>query len=252
MPRYFVDDYNIKNLIIDKDNYHHLKVVNRCKIGEVIELFNNDITYSVKITKINKDTIEFEIIDQFYYDTEFNFHITLMQSYPKGDKLEEIIKRGKDDNAIRMINNLTFEIDKLTAQKNEILGRLRDPFKTDFDIIKETSDKNLKSLEKEIIQELLNEEIDRYIDIASVTNKPRMVLLDDCLLENYDKFNSLLYTLKQKNYVIQLTNSELKADCILVENEERKKELGDKAITIKEFEERWGIKFNDQLFKITK
>lgn len=167
-------------------------------------------------------------------------------------ELEEIIKRGKDDNAIRMINNLTFEIDKLTAQKNEILGRLRDPFKTDFDIIKETADKNLKSLEKEIIQELLNEEIDRYIDIASVTNKPRMVLLDDCLLENYDKFNSLLCTLRQKNYVIQLTNSELKADCILVENEERKKELGDKAITIKEFEERWGIKFNDQLFKITK
>lgn len=96
MPRYFVDDYNIKNLIIDKDNYHHLKVVNRCKIGEVIELFNNDITYSVKITKINKDTIEFEIVDQFYYDTEFNFHITLMQSYPKGDKLEEIIKHSTE------------------------------------------------------------------------------------------------------------------------------------------------------------
>ncbi len=164
-------------------------------------------------------------------------------------ELEEIIKRGKDDNAIRIINNLTHEIDRLTAQKNEILGRLRDPFKADVDIIKEASDKNLKSLEKEIIQELLEIEVDKYIDIANVTNKPRMVLLDDCLLENYDKFNSLLCTLRQKNYVIQLTNSELKADCILVENEERKKELGDKAITIKEFEERWGIKFNDQLFK---
>lgn len=96
MPRYFVDDNNIKNLIIDGSNYHHLAIVNRVKVGEEVELFSNDITYKVEITKINKDTISFKIIDQFYYDTEFNFKVTLMQSYPKGDKLEEIIKHATE------------------------------------------------------------------------------------------------------------------------------------------------------------
>ena len=96
MPRYFVDEKNIENLIIDNENYHHLAVVNRVKIGEEVELFCNDITYKVKITQINKDHLDFEIIDQFYYDTEFNFKITLMQAYPKGDKLEEIIKHSTE------------------------------------------------------------------------------------------------------------------------------------------------------------
>lgn len=96
MPRYFVDEKNIENLIIDNENYHHLAVVNRVKIGEEVELFCNDITYKVKITQINKDNLYFEIIDQFYYDTEFNFKITLMQAYPKGDKLEEIIKHSTE------------------------------------------------------------------------------------------------------------------------------------------------------------
>lgn len=164
-------------------------------------------------------------------------------------ELEEIIKRGKDDNAITMINNLTFEINKLTAQKEEILGRLHDPFKTDIDIIKEASDKNLKSLEEEIIQELLDSEIDKCILFSTIPNKPQIVLLDDSLLESYDKFNSLLGTLRQIVNAIRLTRNESKANYILVENENRKNELGDKAVTMKEFEERWRIKFNDQLFK---
>ena len=96
MPRYFVEEYNISNLIIDNDNFHHLKTVNRVKIGEEVDLFFNDVTYKVKITKINKDNLIFEIIDQFYYDTEFNFKVTIMQGYPKGDKLEEIIKHSTE------------------------------------------------------------------------------------------------------------------------------------------------------------
>ena len=96
MPRYFVTKENIDNLIIDSDNYHHLKVVNRVKVGEEVELFSNNITYKVKITQINKDTINFEIVDCFYFDTEFNFKVTLMQAYPKGDKLEEIIKHSTE------------------------------------------------------------------------------------------------------------------------------------------------------------
>ena len=107
MPRYFVDESNIKNLIIDGDNYHHLAVVNRCKIGEEVELFSNDITYKVEITNINKDTINFKIIDQFYYDTEFNFKVTLLQSYPKGDKLEEIIKHSTELGVYEIIPTIT-------------------------------------------------------------------------------------------------------------------------------------------------
>ena len=110
MPRYFVDDYNLENLIIDKDNYHHLKVVNRVKLGEIVELFNNDITYQVKITSIEKDLIRFEIVDQFYYDTEFNFKITLMQGYPKGDKIDDIIKHSTELGVYEIIPTITSRV----------------------------------------------------------------------------------------------------------------------------------------------
>ena len=107
MPRYFVDEFNINNLIIDKDNFHHLKTVNRVKVGEEVELYSNGITYNVKVTKINKDSLNFEIVDQFYYDTEFNFHVTIMQSYPKGDKLEDIIKHSTELGVYEIIPTIT-------------------------------------------------------------------------------------------------------------------------------------------------
>ena len=64
MPRYFVSKDNINNLIIDNDNYHHLAVVNRAKVGEEVELSCENITYKVKITNITKDIINFEILEK--------------------------------------------------------------------------------------------------------------------------------------------------------------------------------------------
>lgn len=96
MPRYFINEDNLSKNLIDGENYHHIAVVQRAKINDVIELSCNDITYSAKITDITKEIIKFEVIDQFYFDTEFNFNITLMQCYPKGDKLDDIIKHSTE------------------------------------------------------------------------------------------------------------------------------------------------------------
>lgn len=169
-------------------------------------------------------------------------------------ELEEIIKTGKDRNAIHEVNSLTIEIKNLLDCRNEILGRLRDPFKKDVDIIKEASDRNLESLEKEIVQELLSAEVDRYIEhatplgFAGANNKPQFVMLDDSLLNSYDKFNCLLNTLRQKINAIQLVKDETKADYILVETKDRKNQLGEKGITIKEFGTIWNLNFNS-IFK---
>ena len=126
MPRYFVSKENIDNLIIDNDNYHHLAVVNRAKVGEEVELSCNDITYKVKITNINKDTINFEILDCFYFDTEFKFKVTLLQSYPKGDKLESIIKHSTELGVYEIIPVITERtIVKIEKNKKEAkLNRL--------------------------------------------------------------------------------------------------------------------------------
>ena len=120
MPRYFVEKYNIDNLIIDNDNYHHLAIVNRVKIGEEVELSCNNLTYKVKITNILKDKLEFEILDCFYFDTEFNFKVTLMQAYPKGDKLEEIIKHSTELGVYEIIPTITSRtIVKIENNKKE-------------------------------------------------------------------------------------------------------------------------------------
>ena len=173
MPRYFVSKENIDNLIIDNDNYHHLAIVNRVKIGEEVELSCNDITYKVKITNINKDTISFEILDCFYFDTEFKFKVTLLQSYPKGDKLEEIIKHSTELGVYEIIPVIT-ERSIVRIDNNKKQNKLT----------------RLNMIAKEAAKQSRRNYIPRIIDIVSLTDI------------DYSKYNKLIFA-----YEVEATNN---------------------------------------------
>ncbi|MBR4237787.1 helix-turn-helix domain-containing protein [bacterium] len=159
-------------------------------------------------------------------------------------ELEMIIVGGKDESIIRNCDNLEIEIKRLKSQRDLIIHQLRDPFKKDVDIIKEASDKNLANLEKEIIRECLDNEMDNYPhpSLLNPSTYYQIIKLDDSFIESYDKLLSVLGTLRLKP--IHLTDDAEKAEYILVESDERKHQIGDKAISTKEFENYWGITFH--------
>lgn len=176
MPRYFVSKENINNLIIDNDNYHHLATVNRAKVGEEVELSCDNITYKVKITNITKDVINFEILDCFYFDTEFNFKVTLLQSYPKGDKLEEIIKHSTELGVYEIMPVIT-ERSIVKIDKNK----------------KESKLNRLNMIAKEASKQSRRNYIPQINDIYNLTDI------------DFTKYNKLIFA-----YEVEATNTENK------------------------------------------
>lgn len=159
-------------------------------------------------------------------------------------ELEVMIESGKDEDAIRRSNNIKVEIERLSNQKEQLVYQLRDPFKSDVDVLKDASDKNLASLEKEIIREYLEIEMDKYPpeSVQNPNTHYQKIKLDDSFVESYEKLLKVLGTLRLKP--IHLTDDAEKAEYILVESDERKLQVGDKAITTKELGKYWGITFN--------
>lgn len=159
-------------------------------------------------------------------------------------ELEAMIESGKDEDAIRLSSNIKVEIERLSNQKEQLIYQLRDPLMSDFDVLKEASDKNLASLEKEVIRECLEIEMDKYPPESALNPNThyQRIKLDDSLVESYEKLLKVLGTLRLKP--IHLTDDAEKAEYILVESNERKLQVGDKAITTKELGKYWGITFN--------
>ncbi len=94
---FFVTNKNIvKNIVVlENDDINHLKNVLRKKVGENIDICNNDTgeQYICKIIKID-EKIECEIIEKIDSKTESNVKITILQGLPKADKMELIIQKA--------------------------------------------------------------------------------------------------------------------------------------------------------------
>lgn len=96
MQRYIINQEELNSNTLQGEKFHHIVNVMRSKIKEQIELSCQNVTYLVQIKEILKDSLSFEIIDQFYFETEFPFYVSLLQGYPKGDKMDDIIKHSTE------------------------------------------------------------------------------------------------------------------------------------------------------------
>lgn len=90
MQRYFIDN---KNLNLNQKDIHHIKNVMRMKIGDLIEIINEEKLYICKIIEITKEDIKLKIIEEKKDNNELKKHITIAFSITKEEKIDLILQK---------------------------------------------------------------------------------------------------------------------------------------------------------------
>ncbi|MDO4481687.1 MAG: RsmE family RNA methyltransferase [Bacillota bacterium] len=107
MSRFFVDKKNIEEnriYITDKDDVKHLSKVLRHRIGDVIEISDNDeYEYEIELESISSDSAYGKILVKRHFEREPFHRITLYQGIPKQGKMELIIQKTVELGVDRII-----------------------------------------------------------------------------------------------------------------------------------------------------
>ena len=98
MDRFFVDKTNINlennTCVIVGEDVKHISKVLRCKIGEKLEICDNDNSeYICEITEINKEQVDLDIIEKREIKRESDLKVKLYQGLPKSTKMELILQK---------------------------------------------------------------------------------------------------------------------------------------------------------------
>ncbi|MBQ3253551.1 MAG: 16S rRNA (uracil(1498)-N(3))-methyltransferase [Acholeplasmatales bacterium] len=120
MQKYFISKDDLNNLRITSDDVFHIRTVLRGRIGDIIMVSDESKSYMVKITNINNNEVSFEILNEQIGNNELPVFVSIFQGYPKGDKLEDIIKHGTELGAYEFIPTLMKRsVFKLDPKKKE-------------------------------------------------------------------------------------------------------------------------------------
>ena len=127
MQKYFITKENLSNRVILGDDAYQIQTVLRYKGGEKIMVSDSNKTYYAKINTVTKDEVTFEILEEKAGNTELPVFVSIFQGYPKGDKMEEIIKHGTELGAKEIVPTfMKRSIVKLEEKKiNSKLERFR-------------------------------------------------------------------------------------------------------------------------------
>lgn len=98
MDRFFVEKNNINlennTCVIEGEDVKHISKVLRCKIGEQLEVCDSDNSeYICKITNIDKNIVNLDIIEKVDIKRESDLRVKLYQGLPKGPKMEMILQK---------------------------------------------------------------------------------------------------------------------------------------------------------------
>lgn len=98
MDRFFVAKKNInlesKTCIIEGEDVKHISKVLRCRIGEELEVCDNDNNeYICEITNIDKSEVKLDILEVVDVKRESDLKIKVYQGLPKGPKMEMILQK---------------------------------------------------------------------------------------------------------------------------------------------------------------
>lgn len=100
MPKFFVEDNQIRNETIDiiGDDVNHIVNVLRLKKDDVLLVCNKDtgVTYQTKIEHILKEKVECKMIEKVAENVESKVEVTIFQGLPKAEKMEYIIQKSTE------------------------------------------------------------------------------------------------------------------------------------------------------------
>lgn len=155
MQKYFISEEKLNNGIIDTDDAFHITTVMRFKIGDEILVSDEKRTCLAKIKTLSNSAVTFEIEKELDNKNELPVKVTIFQGYPKGDKLEEIIKHSTELGAYAfvptMMKRSLFKLDP--KKKNTKLERFQK-------IAKEASEQSFRLIIPKVIDILSLKEID--------------------------------------------------------------------------------------------
>lgn len=155
MQKYFISKEKLNECIIDTDDAFHISTVMRSKVGDEILVSDQEKCVLAKITSIEKNKVTFEIKEELKANNELPVKVTIFQGYPKGDKLEEIIKHSTELGAYAFMPTIMkrslFKLDP--KKKNTKLERFQK-------IAKEASEQSFRLIIPKVIDILGLKEID--------------------------------------------------------------------------------------------
>ena len=95
MYNFFVDGSarTDNGFVIGGKDYNHICNVLRMQIGDTFLVSCEGVSSLCRLTYIHKESVEAEIIEQDYRNTELPVRFYLFQGLPKGDKMELIIQK---------------------------------------------------------------------------------------------------------------------------------------------------------------
>ncbi len=106
MQKYFISKEEFKNQRITSDDVFHITNVLRSKVGDSFIVSDMNEEYLVEITELNKKSVCFKIVKEIFNNNELPVQVTIFQGYPKGDKIEDIIKHGTELGAFSFVPTL--------------------------------------------------------------------------------------------------------------------------------------------------
>lgn len=123
MQRFFTiqksTEFKNEKLLLPQEIFHHAVDVLRMKIDDQFELVTADEkVYQCRLTKIDKHEGQFTIIKAIDHEVEMPVKVTIVCGVSKGDKAEEIVKKGTQLGANRFIFlNSRYSVARWKSQK---------------------------------------------------------------------------------------------------------------------------------------
>lgn len=155
MQKYFIDESDFNNNEITSDDVFHIRNVMRNKIGDNILIGFNNKTYLAEIISISSDKVKYEIIEEKIGNNELPVFVSIFQGYPKGDKLEDIIKHGTEMGAYEfypvLMKRCVFKLEE--KKKDSKLQRFRK-------IAKEAAEQSYREIIPNVVDILSLKQID--------------------------------------------------------------------------------------------
>lgn len=195
MQRYFVSNNQIKRDIVEiiNQDYHHIKNVMRMKIGEFVEVCDeNQNVYLAKIIEFTKDVVILQITNKVDANVELNTNITIGLGLTKASKVEEVIRRITELGASGFIpvemRYSTVRIDKGNNLKQQRLET----------IVKEASEQSKRTKLMKVYEPITLDQL-----LKNLTNYEVLVYAyEDLASDSKNKLKNIISTFKNKNVLI--------------------------------------------------
>ena len=107
MPRFFTDNINENDIVLDGENARHIGRSLRMRPKEELTVCCGGVDYDCEIRQITEDCVYLDLLEKHPCYAEPTVNVTLFQAVPKLDKLEHIIQKSTDLGVARVVPVLT-------------------------------------------------------------------------------------------------------------------------------------------------